>query len=330
MAGLLSCLQAQSPLPVLKFSTPDSNVSWAFGKSTPELTNHQRSNKGLIVALLRSNFADDRSEETAVNHDSATTNQETKPAKPEREERTESKTSWRNILFLIGICIISILTAVIVSLILVSRMLDNYYYDKKGVDGKIKNMKNDLSAGFEQTRRSGDDFKGNTNIGIQQNVLQGHEVDKLAHKIEKIEKDIELLNETIQSYHKRLAELVEEKMKFLNPPAPNEATPQIFFMPAPSENGVFKDASKIESFNPSVVMYKFNLIRKDEARFSFNADEVLRRDAINSPYRYLEPVCEIENPYHQNPRGVKTITEGKAVREGESWKITQKARIKYE
>ncbi len=103
-----------------------------------------------------------------------------------------------------------------------------------------------------------------------------------------------------------------------------------YFFSSPTSNGDFTDTYKKKTYIPNESTYRF-LINKTgtDAKFSFIDDEAAIKTAIRIASSYIEPVCENINPRNPSAKSIKTVTPGTAVKEGNIWKVTKKAKIEY-
>jgi hypothetical protein len=115
------------------------------------------------------------------------------------------------------------------------------------------------------------------------------------------------------------------------PPKPQEKLKQ-FYLSSPALSadgkGVF-DGSETYNANSINSLYVFNLLNDNSAEFKFFNIPTTVQDAIRLPDRYLLYACEYSG-VNSNATKIITTKAGKAVKEGNNWKITQKAEIRFE
>jgi hypothetical protein len=68
-----------------------------------------------------------------------------------------------------------------------------------------------------------------------------------------------------------------------------------------------------------VTLFRFVIMDNDErsAEFRFAGDERSTRDALSSPYKFIEPICNIENPDAPGTRKIATTAAGSVEKTGE-------------
>jgi predicted NBD/HSP70 family sugar kinase len=106
-----------------------------------------------------------------------------------------------------------------------------------------------------------------------------------------------------------------------------------FYVFPPSENGLFTN-KKTEEFDPFETPYKFYIYvtpdeNKNDGEFEFVKDRQCYK-RFKDFYKLIEPACEAENQPTEDTAHIKTLVRGKIKRERGSWRVTQKAIIKYE
>lgn len=106
---------------------------------------------------------------------------------------------------------------------------------------------------------------------------------------------------------------------------PHEA--RLFFLRLPTRDGLFNDMRKSETFRPAESVYRMELLTKNRARFAVVSDEETMQRAIQGYNMYLEPACELYGEMNTNAVIIRTLEEGEAVKEGDIWRVTQKAVI---
>ena len=114
-------------------------------------------------------------------------------------------------------------------------------------------------------------------------------------------------------------------------PKPQEKLKQ-FYLSSPALSadgkGIF-DGSEMYNANSINALYVFNLLNDTSAEFKFFNIPTTVKDAIILPDRYLLPACEYSG-VNSNATKIITTKAGKAVKDGNNWKITQKAEIRFE
>lgn len=93
-------------------------------------------------------------------------------------------------------------------------------------------------------------------------------------------------------------------------------------------DGVFLKSSGSPEFLDRVSLYCFEKINEAEA-FVFVVDKLSVVRKFSSNPDALESFCEQLNVCGDNHRGIETVERGKAVLEGDKWRITTKVKIRY-
>ena len=150
------------------------------------------------------------------------------------------------------------------------------------------------------------------------------------------DKTIKQLNDSLLAWQVELEHMADDVMLFLKqqPAEPvKEEKPAVkadFYMSTPNRDGSFSMASYSEVFMPSVSIYKFMPIGKDQAEFKIESDEQGMRDALNFSTSYIEPVCDEENDLTPDTKRVLTVANGLAESINGQWTVLRKALVRYE
>lgn len=150
------------------------------------------------------------------------------------------------------------------------------------------------------------------------------------------DKTIKQLNDSLLALQVELEHMADDVMLFLKqqPAEPvKEEKPAVkadFYMSTPNRDGSFSMASYSEVFMPSVSIYKFMPIGKDQAEFKIESDEQGMRDALNFSTSYIEPVCDEENDLTPDTKRVLTVANGLAESINGQWTVLRKALVRYE
>lgn len=101
--------------------------------------------------------------------------------------------------------------------------------------------------------------------------------------------------------------------------------------PTPTSDGLctFLDHRKAQ-FDPTSSLYRFELINNNEnqAQFRFESTSGTVSGALSYPDTYLQPACEYTG-LDSKATQIDTIQPGKATRQGNVWRVTEKAQIKF-
>jgi hypothetical protein len=106
---------------------------------------------------------------------------------------------------------------------------------------------------------------------------------------------------------------------------------ETFFMGIPDENGFFDAREVSEVFKRPNSVYEFSILSKDGNKAEFNIYEDIANmiGALNDADKYIKPVCRTNSILHKHATKIITEKKGIAVREGNRWRVTEKALIRY-
>ena len=105
----------------------------------------------------------------------------------------------------------------------------------------------------------------------------------------------------------------------------------MFFMAIPDENGNFDTTQVSDVFKRPSSVYEFSIISKDgnQAEFSIYDDIATMIRALDNHEKYIKPACRSNAILHKNATKIITDKKGLAIREGDSWRVIEKAIIRY-
>ncbi|MBG7613168.1 hypothetical protein IU405_13015 [Polaribacter sp. BAL334] len=102
----------------------------------------------------------------------------------------------------------------------------------------------------------------------------------------------------------------------------------LIYLPVPFKERRFAKEDESES-KKTTSLYIVEVSKdKNEGIISLIESADLSR-ALNSPNIYLETVCDYENVYSPDAKGIKVVEKGKVVLEGQDWVVKKKIRIKF-
>lgn len=101
-----------------------------------------------------------------------------------------------------------------------------------------------------------------------------------------------------------------------------------FYLPAPTPDGVFEEASASKQVGKSIYLLKTK--DQENGTFSILEDKDSIATAMISVSQFIKPVCHIEGDTHRYPQRVTTLEEGVVRREGNSWHLVAKAKLLFE
>jgi hypothetical protein len=103
---------------------------------------------------------------------------------------------------------------------------------------------------------------------------------------------------------------------------------KLIYFPSPFEERRFAIEDTSEKEKPTS-LYVANInANSNKGDISLIETADLSR-ALNSPNIYLETVCEYENAYNSEAKGIKVIEDGEVVLDGEDWVVKSKIKIKF-
>lgn len=102
----------------------------------------------------------------------------------------------------------------------------------------------------------------------------------------------------------------------------------IFYMTFPKSDGTFLQSSKRNSKDST--SYIFTPINDNNAYFELSYDKDMLGRILNGPDIYIEPVCDSINEINFSANQITTLEKGQAIKEGNIWRITKKAIIRYD
>ena len=105
----------------------------------------------------------------------------------------------------------------------------------------------------------------------------------------------------------------------------------IFFMSIPNENGKFDATQVSDVFKRPRSVYEFSITSKDgnQAEFSIYDDIATMIRALDNFDEYIKPACRSNSILHKNATKVITEQKGFAIKKGNSWRVIEKAIIRY-
>ena len=116
---------------------------------------------------------------------------------------------------------------------------------------------------------------------------------------------------------------VVEIKKFNSPP-------DLFFMPIPNKDGSFDVENWTAKFEDTESVYRFEMINNYEAKFQFYNEKKTVKRAISGYDIYIKPACKALNAFNTNATEIKTQVHGVVYRDGNTWKLKEKALVYYQ
>ena len=129
-----------------------------------------------------------------------------------------------------------------------------------------------------------------------------------------------------------------DKEQFVSTPAPTMEfditpitapafAPYAMYMRIPTRDGLFNDARRSDTFKSGESVYKFVINAPNIADYGMVEDDETMLRAIQAYNIYIEPACEAINTPNVHATQIRNLQSGKAVKEGEVWRIIDKAHV---
>lgn len=158
---------------------------------------------------------------------------------------------------------------------------------------------------------------------------------QLNKRVESLEQQIEALSShPIEiSTDKEMKETVAVQASIVNS-APTDIqtegkAPQhrILFMTAPNDEGVFTGSSETEQVGKSI--YQLSTTDGVHGTFIMLDTPDAIATAMISVSQFVKTACKVQGNLSPYPQQIQTLEEGTAVLENDSWRITNKAIVKF-
>ncbi|MGM9700296.1 MAG: hypothetical protein ACI3YX_02580 [Prevotella sp.] len=103
---------------------------------------------------------------------------------------------------------------------------------------------------------------------------------------------------------------------------------QRFYLAAPTPDGCFTDISAVEQTGKS--LYVLTVKDGMTGLYSMIANDEAMATAMISISQFVKSACKVIGDTHKPPRRIVTVEEGCVTREGDVWRITRKAVVRFE
>jgi hypothetical protein len=103
---------------------------------------------------------------------------------------------------------------------------------------------------------------------------------------------------------------------------------KLIYFPSPFEERRFAIEDVSETEKPTSLYVANVNANSNKGDISLIETADLSR-ALNSPNIYLETVCEYENAYNSEAKGIKVVEDGEVILDGEDWVVKSKIKIKF-
>jgi hypothetical protein len=167
-----------------------------------------------------------------------------------------------------------------------------------------------------------------TNNNNEQERIRG-----LEQQVTNLQQELADAHQQITKFKKQIAEMTDKNTSTAHieqelPPPPPPVLRE-FFMRIPTREGQFNDLRKSDIFRATESVYRFVLNNNNTAKFSIIQDDETMLRAIQGFNVYLEPACEPQGNLDANATRIQTIREGIATKEGDIWRVSQKAIVTF-
>lgn len=111
----------------------------------------------------------------------------------------------------------------------------------------------------------------------------------------------------------------------------NAVQPSHFYFSTPDADGSFSENAGHQSYREGASIYKFKKLTAAQAEFQIDERESSVKLALQYPDKNIDPVCEALNAFNPKSKNISTVDGGGlAELVGGKWKVTKKARIRYD
>ena len=159
------------------------------------------------------------------------------------------------------------------------------------------------------------------------------EIKALKERIEILES--ELSNKSDKPVQENLS-TPSERFSTINPPldsnrrdfqSETETEPLTQYLPPPSPDGVFHETFSQPRVGKTV--YQMTTVDGNNGTFIFYDNRDALATVMISISQIVKTVCRVENNKNA-PRNIVNVKEGQVVREGNSWRVVEKATVRFE
>lgn len=110
----------------------------------------------------------------------------------------------------------------------------------------------------------------------------------------------------------------------------NERNLEIFYLSTPNSDETFNVSSAHNIYQKGSSIYRFTKDIYGNTEFQIDENPASVKQALNYPEQNIAPVCTAKNAFNPNANRIITTSPGKAVLEGDYWRVEKKAEIEYE
>lgn len=117
----------------------------------------------------------------------------------------------------------------------------------------------------------------------------------------------------------------EEKLSPI--PAVEKQGEKLLFLPAPTPDGTFAEATSEEQIGKSI--YELQTDDGIHGSFAIITSADAKATAMISVSQFIKPVCRIQGNTHRMPDSMVTVSRGEAQMEDGVWTVTKKAVVEF-
>jgi hypothetical protein len=230
----------------------------------------------------------------------------------------------------VGAAITSLIFTVLIFLDRKRRVRDSYYE----INSKVANLRTELASLRSDLTGTRQVLQGRLDA-FRREFVTAESFDSIRRAIERLqsERPFAMTNYRATGPHPQFP---DPDPRGQQPPV--QVSPTIFATPPPApvirqyadlpERDGFRDSS-LKSKEDFYTLYTLTIQGSDSAIVEiYNASQ--RFDAaIKAPEQYLSPVCEYDSNPPSSAKTIRLLSPGKASREGQIWRVTQKLKIEF-
>lgn len=223
-----------------------------------------------------------------------------------------AKESGPGLLTLFLVWLASVLASVSVTLWLMSR------WAGRASEGGLSQEIRDYVKRKINERPQPDPWQVPSSSHGQRNSGRGQ--DQLGDRVKKLEKEVDALRDQLARANRLASPSIPE------PPA---SVSETLFLPGPDENGSFDERAASPAYKEGASVYRLTKQGPGWASFAIHDHPSAIKMALAYPDRIIKPVCDATGAM-QNAKRIVTETPGEVRLENGRWRMTSKARIRYE
>lgn len=154
------------------------------------------------------------------------------------------------------------------------------------------------------------------------------EIHALRERITRLEEQVDLLTHQISTLENtREHGIASQQKKEADTVPPMSKREKTLYLAAPTSDGLFTSASQKEISGTSIYILTTEDGQTGEFSLLDNADALAT--AMISVSQFIKPACKAVNCRNVMPRTIVTESQGQATFDGEKWKVTRKATVRF-